>query len=374
MIALSFSCLHVSRQRHAMASRVKKKKSATPPAPQRKSRRAHGSVTLQDVAQLAGVSAITASRAINQPAVVSEETRERVQRAISKTGYTPNLLAGGLASSKSRLVSVVVPTLTGPMFMETIQALTERLAEDGYQVMIGQSGYDNAREDELLGAIIGRRPDGIVLTGVVHSAKGRVRLAGAGIPVVETWDFIPTPIDMLVGFSHESIGPEVAAFLKKRGCKRVAVLSADDERAVRRAKSFAAAAHALRIAAGKTADASCEWLPALTSLGVGRRGFATLLERLPKVDGVFCSSDVVAQGVLAEAQARGLRVPEDLAVMGFGDLAFAPDLHPPLTTVRVDATAMGRIAGDLILKRVAGESIRQRVVDVGFSILERESV
>ena len=127
---------------------------------------------------MAGVSAITASRAINQPDVVSEETRERVQRAISKTGYTPNLLAGGLASSKSRLVSVVVPTLTGPMFMETIQALTERLAENGYQVMIGQSGYDNAREDELLGAIIGRRPDGIVLTGVVHSAKGSCAVGG----------------------------------------------------------------------------------------------------------------------------------------------------------------------------------------------------
>ncbi|MBL8518437.1 MAG: LacI family DNA-binding transcriptional regulator [Betaproteobacteria bacterium] len=355
-----------------MKSRVKTQPSASP-ASTRKSRRAHGGVTLQDVARLAGVSPITASRAINQPDVVSEDARERVQRAIRQTGYTPNLLAGSLASSRSRLVAVVVPTLTGPMFMETIQALTERLAEVGYQVIIGQSGYDNAREDELLNAIIGRRPDGIVLTGVAHSAKGRVRLAGAGIPVVETWDFIPTPIDMLVGFSHDSIGPEVAAFLRQRGCKRVAVLSADDERAVRRAKSFAAAAHALRITAGKTANSSCEWLPALTSLGVGRRGFAALFERLPKLDGVFCSSDVVAQGVLAEAQARGLRVPEDLAVVGFGDLAFAPDLHPPLTTVRVDANEMGRIAGDLILKRVAGESVKTRLVDVGFSIVERGS-
>lgn len=372
MIALSLLTPHVLYQCHAMAARTQSK-SAESAAPPRRSRRAHGGVTLQDVARLAGVSPITASRAINQPEVVSEDTRERVQRAIRQTGYTPNLLAGGLASNRSRLVAVVVPTLTGPMFMETIQALTERLAEDGYQVMIGQSGYDNAREDELLNAIIGRRPDGIVLTGVVHSAKGRVRLAGAGIPVVETWDFIPTPIDMLVGFSHESIGPEVAAFFRQRGCRRVAVLSADDERAVRRAKSFAAAALALRIAAGKTADASCEWLPALTSLGVGRRGFAALLGRLPRLDGVFCSSDVVAQGVLAEAQARGRRVPEDIAVMGFGDLAFAPDLYPPLSTVRVDATEMGRIAGDLILQRVAGGTLKQRVVDVGFSILRRAS-
>lgn len=359
----------------AKAARAKRTATAAPARAdtRKRSSRAHGGVTLQDVARLAGVSPITASRALNTPDVVSEETRERVQRAVRQTGYTPNLLAGGLASRRSRLVAALVPTLTGPMFMQTVEALTARLAEAGCQVFIGQGGYDNAREDELLDAIIGRRPDGIVLTGVDHSMQGRARLAAAGIPVVETWDFVATPIDMLVGFSHEQVGPQVAAYFQKRGKKRVAVISADDPRAVRRARSFAAAAAAMGIAAGGSAEAACEWLPAITSLGLGRAALARLLERVRKVDAVFCSSDTVAQGVLMEAQARGLSVPKQLAVMGFGDLDFAKDLHPALSSVQVDAQAIGRLAGELILQRAEGRPVTDPMVDVGFTLVPRES-
>jgi LacI family gluconate utilization system Gnt-I transcriptional repressor len=129
----------------------------------------------------------------------------------------PNRLAGGLASTRSRLVAAVVPTISGPVFLETVQALTEALAEQGYQLMLGQSGYAGSREDALLEAIIGRRPDGIVLTGIMHSAEGRRRLLASGIPVVETWDLTPTPIDMLVGFSHVEVGRAVALTCTPRG-------------------------------------------------------------------------------------------------------------------------------------------------------------
>ena len=201
------------------------------PAPPRRSRRGSGAVTLHDVAKLAGVAPITASRAVNTPEQVSEGVRKKVSEAIARTGYVPNILAGGLASSRSRLVAAVVPTISGPVFLETIQSLTHALAERGYQLMLGQSGYASNREDALLGAIIGRRPDGIVLTGIVHSADGRRRLLGAGIPVVETWDLTPTPIDMVVGFSHVDVGRAVARFLHAKGRRRLAVVAGSDERA-----------------------------------------------------------------------------------------------------------------------------------------------
>jgi LacI family transcriptional regulator, gluconate utilization system Gnt-I transcriptional repressor len=134
------------------------------------------SVTVHDVALLAGVSAMTVSRAVNTPGSVPEATLAKVQRAIAKTGYVPNLLAGGLRSNKSRLVAALIPTLTGPVFNETVQALIVALGERGYQLMLGQSGYADSHEDELLRAIIGRRPDGIVLTGVNHSDETRRRL------------------------------------------------------------------------------------------------------------------------------------------------------------------------------------------------------
>jgi LacI family transcriptional regulator, gluconate utilization system Gnt-I transcriptional repressor len=139
------------------------------PAPARRSRRGSGAVTLHDVARLAGVAPITASRALNSPGQVSAEVLKKVADAVTRTGYVPNLLAGGLASTRSRLVAAVVPTIAGPVFLETVQSLTEALAQRGYQLMLGQAGYAGDREDALLEAIIGRRPDGIVLTGIMHS-------------------------------------------------------------------------------------------------------------------------------------------------------------------------------------------------------------
>ena len=150
-------------------------------------------------------------------AAVSDEIRQRVLEVVERIGYVPNMLAGGLASKKSRLVAAVVPTITGSVFLEMVQSLTETLADAGYQLMLGQSGYENSREDALLEAIIGRRPDGVVLTGIMRSEQGRRRLLASGIPVVETWDLTTAPIDMLVGFSHERIGKSVAEYLHRRG-------------------------------------------------------------------------------------------------------------------------------------------------------------
>jgi LacI family gluconate utilization system Gnt-I transcriptional repressor len=211
-------------------------------APAKRTRRGSGAVTLHDVAKLAGVAPITASRALNTPAQVSPEVLKKVTDAVARTGYVPNRLAGGLASARSRLVAAVVPTIAGPVFLETVQSLTAALAEHGYQLMLGQTGYDMAREDALLEAIIGRRPDGIVLTGIVHSAEGRRRLLAAGIPVVETWDLTPTPLDMLVGFSHVDVGRAVAEYLHARGRRRLAMVAGDDERATRRQQAFEVAA------------------------------------------------------------------------------------------------------------------------------------
>jgi LacI family gluconate utilization system Gnt-I transcriptional repressor len=334
----------------------------------RRSRRGSGAVTLHDVAKLAGVAPITASRAVNTPDQVSEEVRRKVGEAIARTGYVPNRLAGGLASARSRLVAAVVPTIAGPVFQETVQSLTEALAARGYQLMLGQSGYAGNREDALLEAIIGRRPDGIVLTGIMHSADGRRRLLASGIPVVETWDLTPTPIDMLVGFSHVDVGRAVAEFLHARGRRRLAVVAGDDERAQRRLGAFQAAARALGLGAVREVV-----VPAPTTLRSGRAAMATLMQVPGEVDAVFCSSDLLALGVMTEARALGIFVPGTLAVVGFGDLEFAADLHPALTTVRIDGGAIGRQAAQFIVDRAEGRAVEQRVLDIGFSVIDRLS-
>jgi LacI family gluconate utilization system Gnt-I transcriptional repressor len=334
----------------------------------RRSRRSSGAVTLHDVAKLAGVAPITASRALNRPDQVSADVLKKVGDAVARTGYVPNLLAGGLASTRSRLVAAVVPTIAGPVFLETVQSLTESLAERGYQLMLGQSGYSGSREDALLEAIIGRRPDGIVLTGIMHSAEGRRRLLASGIPVVETWDLTPTPIDMLVGFSHVEVGRAVAAFLQAKGRRRFAVVAGDDERATRRLGAFEAAALALGLPEVRRVV-----VPAPTTLRSGRGALSTLLGSGAEVEAVFCSSDLLALGVMTEALARDIKVPSQLAVVGFGDLNFAADLHPALTTVHINGAAIGRQAAQFIVDRAEGRGVAQRVIDIGFSIVDRQS-
>jgi LacI family gluconate utilization system Gnt-I transcriptional repressor len=333
-------------------------------------KRTRASATVNDVARLARVSAITVSRALNSPEQLSADTLERVRGAIRSTGYVPNLLAGGLRSAKSKLVAAVVPTITGPVFLDTIQALTDALDEHGYQLMLGQAGYKDSREDALLDAIIGRRPTGIVLTGMMHSAEGRRRLMNSGIPVVETWDLTPTPIDMLVGFSHERIGEAAAQFLHRRGRRHPGLISGDDPRAARRTQGFS---DAWRKLAGKDATVPVEWVPAPTTLASGRKGLGRMLGADPDVDAIFTSSDLLALGVLMEAQARGLAVPYQLAIMGFGDLGLLAGVTPALTTVHIDGTRMGKMAAGFIIDRSEGREVADRVVDIGFSIIERES-
>ena len=336
--------------------------------PARRARRGSGAVTLHDVAKLAGVAPITASRALNTPDRVSAVVLKKVADAIARTGYVRNRLAGGLASTRSRLVAAVVPTISGPVFLQTVQALTEALAERGYQLMLGQTGYVDSREDALLEAIIGRRPDGIVLTGIMHSPEGRKRLLAAAIPVVETWDLTPTPLDMLVGFSHVDVGRAVADFLHAKGRRRFALVAGDDERAKRRQQAFQAAARAAGLR-----DVPVVNVPAPATLKSGRSALAELLQRTPDLDALFCSSDLLALGVITEAQSRGIAVPAQIAVVGFGDLEFAADLHPALTSVHIDGMAIGRQAAQFIVDRAEGRSVDQRVVDVGFTIVERES-
>jgi LacI family gluconate utilization system Gnt-I transcriptional repressor len=339
----------------------------TAPSPARRRRRGSGAITLTDVARLAQVSPITASRAVNAPDTVAPETLARVREAIARTGYVPNRIAGGLASARSRLVAAVVPTIAGP-FVRSIEALTSALEEAGYQLMLGQTGYAQSREDPLLEAIISRRPDAIVLTGVVRSPDARKRLIASGIPVVETWDLTPTPIDMLVGFSHERAGEAVAEYLVSRGRRRLAVVSADDPRAERRTQAFSAVAS--RLGRG---ECPLQIVPAPGTVHGGRAGLGALVERYPDVDAVFCSSDAIALGVLIEARVRGLRVPEQLAVVGLGDLEFAADTAPALTTVRIDGSAIGREAARFIVNRARGEAIPERVLDIGFELVRRES-
>lgn len=327
------------------------------------------SPTLADVAREAGLSPMTVSRAINTPELVRDTTVEKVMQAVEKTGYIPNALAGSLASQRSRLIAVVVPQINNNMFVDSIQSLNDALAERGYHMLLCVAGYDQQTETEIVSTLLSRRPDGIVLTGIHHSSALKKIILNATIPVVEIWDLTPTPLDMLVGFSHEKVGITIGEFLLNKGYKRPGLLWAGDIRAKQRKQGII---DTLTKQGLETPTEINVPLPA--SLSGGRLGLNQLLSH-GSYDVVICSSDTLAQGAIMEAENLGLNIPNDIAIIGFGDLAFAADNNPSITTIHVDRSAIGKQAAMLLTDRIENneEGSSNSIIDIGYRLVERSS-
>lgn len=326
-------------------------------------------VTMATVGRLAGVSQVTVSRALSDPAKVSPETLVRIREAIDLTGFVPNALAGALASRKSMLISALVPSITNIIYSSMVRAFSEEMRARGYQILLSETGFGAEDEEKMIALHLSRQPDAMMLTGIHHSQRARRALLGAGIPVVELWDITQSPIDICVGFSHEETGHTVADFVCGQDYRAAAVIHAGDERALRRKTAFI---ERYQARTGRSVTDIDLRTPA--SLGQGRRGLSLLLDRETFRHGaIFCSSDLLAHGVITEAQVRGLRIPEDLAVIGFGDQEFAAHVAPSITTIRVDREALGRQAAQALLARLQGQRAERPVSDLKFELLRRES-
>jgi LacI family transcriptional regulator, gluconate utilization system Gnt-I transcriptional repressor len=326
-----------------------------------------GTVKITDVAAAAGVAPMTVSRVINTPDRVTPETTARVREAIDRLGYVPNLIAGGLSSRKSRMVAAVVPTIAHPMFAGLVQAFSATMRQAGYQVMLSISGYDETDDEALFRAILGRRPDAFLITGSGYTPTALQMLIEARIPVIEIWDVSSRPIDMAIGFDHVQVGADVARFFHAKGHGRFAVLSAQDSRAISRARGFTEEVAQL---GGELVLEQA--VPAPSTMAAGRTVARALLPLLDQRCAVFCSSDTLAFGVLTEALKHGIQVPDRLALCGFGNLEISEMNEPPITTVSLEGTGTGRSAAAFLLRRLAGEAPNdQERVQVPFSIIER---
>ncbi|CAK7020504.1 LacI family DNA-binding transcriptional regulator [Kerstersia gyiorum] len=323
-------------------------------------------LTAQDIAELAEVSVMTVSRYFNAPEKLAATTRARIQRIVSETGYTINQAASSLRLNRSQLVAAIFPSLSSPIFNDTITALTATLNQQGFQLMIGQSGYDLRQEERLLGTILGRRPDGIILTGTEHSQATRNMLQNSDIPVVEIWDISSPPLDISVGFSHAEVGTAVAQHLHESARRRPATIGADDTRSLIRCRAFSSS-----IAAHQGQAAPIITVPAPATLASARAATRQLLAQHPDTDAIFCNSDLIAMGALIEAGAAGLDVPSRLAVIGFGDLTFLQGHEPAISSVRVDAAAIGEQAALRLMQRIRHGLVESPVTDLGFSIVRR---
>lgn len=334
---------------------------------------------MRDVCNLAGVSAMTVSRVLAAPDKVSPKTRTKVLKAIEQIGYVPDHNAGSLSSNRSKFVALILPTLTNSNFADTAEGLTEVLDRHGYRPLIGYSSYSLEREEELIRAMLARRPDAIVLVGGVHSKAATVMLHQSGVPVVETWDRPQHPIDAAIGYSNADAGRLAAQYLISLGHRKIAALGAREDQPERdfRGEQRLAGFSAALVEAGLSDKLVIRLDHPPISFTQGATAMRQLLVEAPDVEAVFVVSDLPAVGAVMECHRQGIRVPEQISIMGFGNFEVGAQCYPSLTTISVDAQQIGRRTGEYLMDLLASSSPNPSetasTVDLGFELLVRAS-
>lgn len=329
------------------------------------------SVTIRDVAAAAGVSPITASRALSGSKQVRQETRRRVEAAAEALGYIPNFAAGMLSSRESKMIAVVVPNFAHSIFATTLQEIGDGVRGQGYQLLIGCSDYSDEREEELVRTFLSRGADAIVLTGHLHTQATREMVVKSGKPVIEMWSLGAAPLGMSVGVSNYRAALTATRHLLSIGRRRIAYIGGDlagNDRAQARIDGYRAAL----AEAGIAAD------PALERTGpfefeTGSRAVEDMLRQAPDIDAIFAASDIIALGALLQCGQSGIAVPERIAICGFDDAPVAQLIRPALTTVMFPKREIGRLVAENLLAMLGGTAPGERVVEVDFSLVVRET-
>lgn len=338
-----------------------------------KNHRATGRVTLADVAQAAGVSPSTVSRALRGERAVDPALIERVQAVSAKLGYVPDPAARALASQRSNHVAILIPLLSNALFVDLLDAAQTTLRAAGYQTLMGVTHYNASEEEQLLREQLLHRPAGLLVTGLDHNAVTRQLMHGSQVPCVHLMDLPTDPLAQgpyCVGFRQTDAGAAMTRHLLQTGRRRIAFAAAQlDPRVMQRLYGWRSA---LQAAGAYTA--ALEFLhPAPSSLALGGQMFAQILQQRPAVDAIFFCNDDLAQGALMAALRLGICVPSQVAIAGFNDLTGSDQMLPPLTTVRTPRARIGEAAAEMLLALMRGEEPPTPQLDLGFDILQRQS-
>jgi DNA-binding LacI/PurR family transcriptional regulator len=337
-------------------------------------RRGRREATLSDVAAVAGVSARTVSNVVNGYAPVSPETRAKVEAALAEVDYRPNVIARNLANGRSGQIAVVVPYLDTPYFSELLQGMIPVARAAGYNVLVDQTDGDAAHER----ALISRRARGFLFDGLIFSPLGlsQADLADRdrALPLVVLGERESDGVFDHVGIDDVRAAQTAVEHLLSLGCKRVAAIGdqpyATGEAAQRRTQGYLRAHEQ----AGVPVDASLVVQTPRFNRADGAQAMAHLLDRDGPPDAVFCYSDLVALGALHTLRVRGLRVPEDVAVVGYDDIEDGRYSTPTVSTISPDKAAIARTAVERLLLRIeTGEEIAGVEVEAAHQLVVRES-
>lgn len=313
---------------------------------------------LADVAHAARVSTATVSRALTQPGKVKAATAARIRQAVEALGYVAHGAARALASRRTRTVGAIIPTLDHAIFANTTHALQKTLDEAGYTLLLACHEFDAEAEARLTRALIERGVDGLVLLGTSHRPSVFRMLETHQLPYVLTWALDASGRHPCVGFDNRAAAIRMTRYLLELGHREFAMISGiteGNERASERREGVREALAAAGISLGAERVVEKPY-----TLQAGRDGLREMLRAAPRPTAVICGNDVLAIGALAECQAAGLAVPQQVSVTGFDDLEMAAVVSPGLTTVHFPTSDLGTHAAQHLLARLAGRAAAAR--------------
>jgi LacI family transcriptional regulator len=320
---------------------------------------------IRDVAKLAGVSPSTVSRVINGTANVDAEKKRRVYDAIEKTGFRPNELARALFKQSSRLIGMIIPDIENPFFSELAKAVEETAYENGYRILLCSSNSNLDKEKSNLQMLAQMKADGIIF--VTHNSEIDSFAASMPMPVVA--------VDRKAGGGSETASIEADHYkggylamehLISCGCRRIVCMRGP-----------------LKLTSGMMRFRGCEdaakhyegivrYIDTDYSFEAGTRASEELLRLYPDTDGVIAANDIVALSVYKNLTRNGYRVPQDVQLIGFDNIAITSLVTPELTTIAQPLKEIGRLAVETILKARSGEAFeKETILDV--ALIQRES-
>jgi DNA-binding LacI/PurR family transcriptional regulator len=333
-----------------------------------KKRRSTGRVTLADVAQLAGVGSMTVSRALRTPEQVSDKLREKIEEAVSQLGYLPNQAASSLASASSNTIAMIVPSLSEAGCAEMFAGLQKVLQPAGYQIMLAESQHRIEREEKLLETLLSYNLAAAILLSVEHSANVRQWLDNLTIPVLEIGALTNSPIDMNIGIDYVEAMFQLTQTVVAKGYQNIGMLCANQEQWIfqEHLQGWRKAMLKAHMSPHRVINAA---EPA--SFSTGAQQLPEFLLAWPEIDALVCVSDDLACGALYECQRRRIKVPDELAVVGFGNADVSKVCQPPLTTIAIPHKEIGVRAAQALLARINDEEWEE--VTIASSLCKRES-
>lgn len=313
-----------------------------------------GAPGLLDVAARAGVSGATVSRTYTRPDSVKPQTRDRVLQAAANLGYIRDRMASGLQSRRSGTIGCIVPTIDNAIFSELIQAFSERLGEHEKTMLIASHDYDMQREVSIVRSLLERRIDGLAVIGRTHDPVALEMLQLRDIPVVALWCSSGPAGIPAIGTDNYKAAAVITQHLVDQGHRDIAVLVpdiADNDRATDRLAGIRSALSDSSIALPESRIITCPY-----DTMVAKEIAMDLLRKDTRPTAIIGGNDVIAHGVLHAARRMKIDVPGSLSVVGVGDFAGSAAMEPGLTTVRLPARRIGRLAADQLC---AGASVTE---------------